>query len=339
MNEQLRHHLTSRRTFLRLATGGVIAGAVYVVTRDSHDHALDHLDPTPAPAPVAFALDANGDDPSLCPPLLEVEPAPAPQLTRSLPLPTEPRQDRRLLLPDTPWESTVSINRSAAEGPTVFVLGGVHGNEPGGWAAADQIANWMPDRGTLVVLPRANRLAIQAHQRTLPELGDLNRFYPGEPAESVGAFPMQRMASAILDLLREFEVGLLLDLHESWAFFSERTQNGTAYLGQTITNGAGLAESHRAEAIATEVNGLVTERERFTVRDRSRFAHVPDTTNRDPSWPTGGTSSLGISRFVPGVVPVLVEMGQQDQPESRRSELHQLVVRTALVHEGLLDRA
>ncbi len=94
------------------------------------------------------------------------------------------------------------------------------------------------------------------------------------------------------------------------------------------------------EAIATEVNELITEREQFTVRDRSRFsAGFRDTTNRDPSWPTGGTSSLGISRFVPDVVPVLVEMGQQNQPESRRSELHQLVVRTALVHEGLMDRA
>lgn len=339
MSRQHRRHLTSRRTFLRLATVGTITGAVYAVTRGSHDLAADdYSHPAPAPASFAIALDSSGDDPTLCPPLLEIEPEPTLQLTRALPLPSEPRQDRRLVLPGTPWESALTINRSAIEGPTVFVLGGVHGNEPGGWTAADQIADWMPDRGTLIVLPRANVLAIRAHQRTLPELGDLNRFYPGEPSESATAFPMQRMAAAIIDLLREFEPSLLLDLHESWAFFSERTQNGTAYLGQTITNGAGVSQSHRIEAIAAEVNELVTERERFTVRDRNRFARVPDTTDRDPSWPTGGTSSLGISRFVPGVVPVLVEMGQQDQLESRRSELHQLVVRTALYQEGLLNR-
>jgi hypothetical protein len=29
-------------------------------------------------------------------------------------------------------------------------------------------------------------------------------------------------------------------------------------------------------------------------------------------------------------------MGQQDQPEARRSELHQLIVRTSLRHEGML---
>ncbi|MBT5773359.1 MAG: hypothetical protein HOH95_03180, partial [Dehalococcoidia bacterium] len=301
------------------------------------DHPHPH--PTPTPAPLAFALGPDADHTNLCPPLIELEPAPRAQLTRALPLPTEPRQDRRLVLPGTPWETPLTINRSAVEGPAVFVLGGVHGNEPGSWAAADQIADWMPDRGTLVVLARANTLAIDAGQRTLPELGDLNRFYPGEPAESAGAFPMQRMASAILDLLREFEVAMLLDLHESWAFFNERTQNGTAYLGQTITSGD-VSQPARVDALAAVVNELVSEREQFTVRDRTRFSSgFRDTTNRDPSWPSGGTSSLGIARFVPEVLPVLVEMGQQNQLESRRSELHQLVVRTALQHEGLLDRA
>lgn len=338
MRQHVRQQLTSRRAFLRLATAGTIAGAVYIATRDHHDHD-GHPHPTPTPQPLTFALDPNADDlANLCPPLLEVEPAPPAQLTRALPLPMEPRQDRRLVLAGTPWETPLYINRSNLHGPVVFVLGGVHGNEPGAWAAADQIADWMPDRGTLVVLPRANTLAIQAGQRTLPELGDLNRFYPGEPSETANAFPMQRMAHAILDLVREFEVGVLLDLHESWAFFNERTQDGTAYLGQTITSGDS-AQSARVDTLAAEVNALVTEREQFTVRDRTRFSSgFRDTTNRDPSWPTGGTSSLGISRFVPGVVPLLVEMGQQGQLESRRSELHQLVVRTALQHEGMLDR-
>ena len=335
MRQHARRHLTSRRTFLRLATAGTIAGAIYIATRDRHDH--PH--PSPTPAPLAFALDPDADETTLCPPLLEIEPEPPAQLTRKLPLPSQPRQDRRLVLPGTPWETPLYINRSNLRGPSVFVLGGVHGNEPGGWAAAGQIADWMPDRGALVVLPRANFLAIQAGARTLPELGDLNRFYPGEPPETTDALPMQRMAHAILELVREFQVGLFLDLHESWVFFNERPEDGTAYLGQTITNGADVSQSPRIDALAAEVNELVTEREQFTVRDRNRFSRIPDTTNRDPSWPTGGTSSLGISRFVEGVIPVLVEMGQQNQPESRRSELHQLVVRTALQHEGLLDRA
>lgn len=230
------------------------------------------------------------------------------------------------------------INRSGEPGPSVMILGGVHGNEPGSWAAAEVIADWMPDRGVTVVIPRANIVATHALERTLPELGDLNRFYPGEPLESTEAFPMQWMAYSIVELAREFEVGLLLDLHESWGFFNERTENGTAFLGQTVTNGADVSETPRIEAVTDTVNALISDREQLVLRDRdrNRFATVTQRPPFDPSWPTGGTSSLGLDQFVPGLVPVLVEMGQQGQPEARRSELHQLVVESALRHEGLL---
>jgi hypothetical protein len=39
---------------------------------------------------------------------------------------------------------------------------------------------------------------------------------------------------------------------------------------------------------------------------------------------------------VPGLTPVLIEMGQQRQPESRRAELHQLFVRATLERWGML---
>jgi predicted deacylase len=248
------------------------------------------------------------------------------------------RQLQRLALPGTPWETPVYINRSGAPGPSVMVLGGVHGNEPGGWLAASEIAQWMPDQGLTVVVPRANIVATEALERTLPELGDLNRFYPGVPPESANAFPMQWMAYSIVELAREFEVGLLLDLHESWGFFNERTADGTAFLGQTVTNGASVSETPRIEAVTSAVNELISDREQLVLRDRNRnrFTNFTQRPNFDPSWPTGGTSSLGLDEFVPGLVPVLVEMGQQNQPESRRVELHQLVVEQALRHEGLL---
>jgi predicted deacylase len=43
-----------------------------------------------------------------------------------------------------------------------MVLGGVHGNEPGGWFAAETVADWVPASGELLVLPRANITAIPA---------------------------------------------------------------------------------------------------------------------------------------------------------------------------------
>jgi predicted deacylase len=323
-----RRGVTSRRGFLRLAGGA--AGAA-VLAACGAPGGGERSEGTPEAE--TRLIGAPPIDEREVVAVLERPPRPEPAWARG-----DRRQLERLALPGTDWETPIYINRSGEPGPSVMVLGGVHGNEPGGWAAAETIADWMPDRGLTVVIPRANIVATEAFERTLPELGDLNRFYPGEPAESVNAFPMQWMAYSIIELAREFEVSLLLDLHESWGFFNERTQNGTAFLGQTVTNGASTEETGRIEAIALEVNEQITEREQLVIRDRfrNRFQRTTPNTNFDPSWPRGGTSSLGIGQFVPGLVPVLIEMGQQDQPEARRSELHQLIVRTSLRHEGML---
>ena len=49
-----------------------------------------------------------------------------------------------------------------------------------------------------------------------------------------------------------------------------------------------------------------------------------------------GTTSLSIGQWVKGCVPILVEMGQQNQAESRRSALHQMLVRTTLEQSGMV---
>jgi len=48
-----------------------------------------------------------------------------------------------------------------------------------------------------------------------------------------------------------------------------------------------------------------------------------------------GASSLSIGRFVPGVNPVLVEMGQQGQAETRRAELHRMLVTEMITRLGM----
>ena len=56
--------------------------------------------------------------------------------------------------------------------------------------------------------------------------------------------PMARMAFAILDVAREFGASVLLDMHESWAFFSERSTNGNAFLIQNSANIMGVNVFH-----------------------------------------------------------------------------------------------
>ena len=244
----------------------------------------------------------------------------------------------------TEWETPLVITHSGVAGPTLLVLGGVHGNEPGGWLAADTIAAWEPARGSLLVAPRANVAAIALLERTTEELGDLNRLYPGAfDAE----LPMARMAAHIVDAARRHEVDVVLDLHESWAFYAERgDRQGTAFLGQTITSGPAQDRTPLAGLIAGRVNREIeVERDLLIARDWTQWPAVvtdaeigegiPESATASAfartRWrPGGGRSSLSLGSFVPGALPVLVEMGQQDQTLDRRVELHQLVVRSAM---------
>jgi hypothetical protein len=282
------------------------------------------------------SLAALSDDPSATParpgPQATTTASPAPTST-AIPTPT-PRpagHEVRALMAGSRWETAASIRSTGVAGPALVVLGGVHGNEPGGWLAADEVAGWMPGRGVLAVLPRANVLAIARFERLIEGEGDLNRQYPGDAASET---PMSRLAAEITALARELEAEVLLDLHESWAFyitreaagFENRAQAGTAYLGQTITGGVGPRGYEIPSQIAAAVNSSITvERDLFIARDGTPFAR------NDSTAPTNrGRSSLALGGHVRGLTPVLVETGQEDQRLERRRELHLAVVRATM---------
>jgi len=248
------------------------------------------------------------------------------------PTPRPAGAESRLLMAGTRWETPAIIHSTGMQGPALMVLGGIHGNEPGGWMAAEEIAAWNPTRGVIAVVPRANELAIRGFLRLVEGEGDLNRQYPGDAASDL---PTSRLAAEITDLARELEPALLLDLHESWAFyidreaagFTSRQQAGTAFLGQTITGGVGPLGTGIATQLAELVNPLLAhQREHLIARDGTDFRRDDGA----PSQSNRGRSSLSLGGHVPGLTPVLVEMGQQGQSIERRAEMHTYVVRAAM---------
>jgi N-alpha-acetyl-L-2,4-diaminobutyrate deacetylase len=77
----------------------------------------------------------------------------------------------------------VAIHGSA-EGPTVVVIGGVHGDEPEGQIAALRLAReTQPDdvTGRLIVVPCASPDASRAYTRLWPNGVNFNRSFPGDP--------------------------------------------------------------------------------------------------------------------------------------------------------------
>ena len=81
------------------------------------------------------------------------------------------------------WIPVVSVANGA--GPTVLVIGGVHGDEPEGQVAALNLARQLqPEQvaGRVIVIPCASPEASRAYTRLWPSGANLNRSFPGSPA-------------------------------------------------------------------------------------------------------------------------------------------------------------
>ncbi len=149
-----------------------------------------------------------------------------------------------LLLEGTDHETEVFVTHGEADGPTVLVIGGIHGNETAGYEAAAEIKEWEIESGTLVTIPRANEVAISNDTR-IGDGGDLNRQFP------TGEEPETALARALWSVVEEYEPGTVLDLHESQEVYDGSDLDG---VGQTVFHSDGEKATTDAEDAVNFVN-------------------------------------------------------------------------------------
>ncbi|HUU29397.1 MAG TPA: M14/M99 family metallopeptidase [archaeon] len=99
------------------------------------------------------------------------------------------------------------------QGPTMMIIGGIQGNEPGGYLSADLYADISLRKGNLIVVPRANFYAILLNQRG-PN-GDMNRKFANQRAFDIET----RIVEILKELISRSDV--LLNLHDGTGFFRE----------------------------------------------------------------------------------------------------------------------
>lgn len=162
------------------------------------------------------------------------------------------------LVPGTPYMTKAYIYESAIEGPVVMVVGGIHGNEPAGSLAASKFIDIPVIKGKLIVIPRANTVALDANIRTLPEIEDLNRAYPGK----IDGTPAQRITYDIVQLMKKYQVAMVLDLHEGYAFNAVDHKS----VGETILPGKDDTSVLLAMDAVEHINKQITEdKKKFSV--------------------------------------------------------------------------
>ena len=98
------------------------------------------------------------------------------------------------------------------KGNTIMILGGIQGDEPGGFLTADSYAGISLEKGTIIVVPRANLPSILMQKRQVNV--DMNRKFADEDSKDY--------EGKIVKILKELisKSDCLLNLHDGSGFFS-----------------------------------------------------------------------------------------------------------------------
>ncbi len=218
----------------------------------------------------------------------------------------------------TEAETAYYVQQANAAGPTVVVIGGMHGNEPAGAYAADQIRYWPIRRGTLVVVPRANPPALAANNRYTPGAEEpeknLNRNFPragkSEP-------PRGAMATALWDLVERFKPNWVVDLHEGYDFHQMNDDS----VGSTVIAASDPDSRAMADLLLSRINPTIPD-------DRKDFVRLGP--------PVDGSLARAVAEHL-GCRSLILETTSREQPLPFRARQHRLMMHTLLAHLGMLD--
>ena len=122
------------------------------------------------------------------------------------------KKEHIVYFPNTAYELNVYKIYGKQPGKTLMLIGGIQGNEPGGFLSADLYADMSLSKGNLIVVPRANFYSIILNKRG-PH-GDMNRkFTPEDTTHS--------MEDKIVTILKKLisESDFLLNLHDGAGYY------------------------------------------------------------------------------------------------------------------------
>ena len=143
-------------------------------------------------------------------------------------------RQRLVFLQGTDQEFEVYKIQGREKGPTVMILGGIHGDEPGAFLSADLHTNLSLKRGSLIVAPRVNSRSIIHNQRGYG--GDMNRKF----APDQGDDPEYRVIAILKSLMAESDA--LITLHDGSGFYNpewkDNLSNPRRYGQSIITDAA-----------------------------------------------------------------------------------------------------
>lgn len=136
------------------------------------------------------------------------------------------------LCPGEIMETEVVHIKAEQEGPVIYVVAGVHGDEVAAWYAGRLLRKATLKAGELYVVAPANANGARNRTRYVTGQQDLNRSFPGSESGNEA----QRIANAIYRDIERVQPYLVFDLHEAIVYTSGRDFLGSNLI-YTILDG------------------------------------------------------------------------------------------------------
>jgi len=163
------------------------------------------------------------------------------------------------------------------DGKTMFIVGGIQGDEPGGFLSADLYSDLRLEKGNLIVIPRANFKSIILFDRG-PD-GDMNRRFLDEPAKG----DMDKVVEIIKQLMSESDI--FLNLHDGWGYhtptYIDKWRNPRRF-GQSIITDADVFKCENGTELDLRTDAVeVVAKTNEKIGDKKYFMHYFNTKTED----------------------------------------------------------
>ena len=196
-----------------------------------------------------------------------------------------PRHEHKVYFANTPHQLDVYRIYGRKPGKTLMIIGGIQGNEPGGFLSADMYTDITLAKGNLIVVPRANFRSIILFHRG--PSGDMNRRFASSGRRSYDG----KIVAILKSLIAESD--FLLNLHDGSGFYRtrwiSRRMNPLRY-GQSIIadtavyvdrrTGRRLELGRLARRVVMAVNQQI-ENPRYHFRFNNHRTSAGDTLHRE----------------------------------------------------------
>ncbi|MBF0318618.1 MAG: succinylglutamate desuccinylase/aspartoacylase family protein [Nitrospirae bacterium] len=169
---------------------------------------------------------------------------------------------------NTDYELHVYKIHGTDPGKTLLIIGGIQGDESGGYLSADLYADMALKKGSLIVVPRANFLSIIKHKRAINN--DMNRRFAINSRE----YYEDKVVEILKALIDKSDY--LLNLHEGSGFYSDTWESDLANpkrFGQSIIADTDVYKTDSGKVInLAGIAGEIVEKVNSNIKiDRHHF--------------------------------------------------------------------